>query len=454
MGLVDCVRGELLTQQEATLPDAAQAALIASLLVSGGAGISQPMRPLIGVPMVVAGFAMAWIAASRARKPPVARSFSWAYFWLSANTAIALSAGPLYTAPRWYNLAYGVHPAIGIVLIGVVAGGGARARAVATWTAVVSASVLLIVTPIAIPEPSIDVWTLTQASVKAMLHGIHPYLVVTPDTYRGAYDFGYTTMVFPYMPLDLIVNAPSVALFGDYRFGLAIAFPITVALLRAAGRRMRVGDHTLDVATLALALQPYGAFLVAAGYIEPIMIATLALFVYVSAREMGGVASAIAFFLLPALKQYVAAPVLIFLAMKPRPRAVAIGVAVAAATVAPFLVWRWHATLAGMMAIMNNMRSPGAFRTDSLSLTAVAALISGVRVGPWLGAVAQLASGAVAFALLGRQGLAGFLVAAALAVIASFLVGTQAFANYYAFGAALLLFGALAMARRDGLPQS
>ena len=40
------------------------------------------------------------------------------------------------------------------------------------------------------------------------------------------------------------------------------------------------------------------------------MIATLALFVYVSARETGGAASATTFFLLPALKQYVAAPVL------------------------------------------------------------------------------------------------------------------------------------------------
>lgn len=441
-------------EQQATLPAAARAALVASLLIGCGAGISQPMRPLIGVPMVVAGFATAWLAAVLARRPSTAGSFSWVYFWLSVNTAIALSAAPLYPAPRWYNLAYGVHPAIGILLIGVAAGGGARARAVATWMAVASASLLLIVTPIAIPQPSIDVWTLTQASVKAMLHGIHPYAIVAPDTYQGAYDFGYRTVVFPYMPLDLIVNAPSVMLFGDYRFGLAIAFPVTVALLRAAGRRMQVGDHTLDVATLTLALQPYSAFLVAAGYIEPIMVAALALFVLVSAREMGGMASAITFFLLPALKQYVAAPVLIFLAMKPRPRALVTGMAVAAATVAPFLVWRWHATLAGIMAIVNNMRSPGAFRTDSLSLTAVVALVSGVRVGPWLGAVAQLASGAVAFALLRRNGLAGFLVASALAVIASFLVGTQAFANYYAFGAALLLFGALSMARQDGLEQS
>ena len=145
------------------------------------------------------------------------------------------------------------------VLIGIVAGGGARARSVATWTAVISASLLLIVTPIAIPQPSIDVWTLTQASVKAMLHGIHPYVIVAPDTYQGAYDFGYTTTVFPYMPLDLMVNAPSVALFGDYRFGLPDAIRSRARSCAppaaAAGRRSQI-----DVATLTVALKPYQPF--------------------------------------------------------------------------------------------------------------------------------------------------------------------------------------------------
>lgn len=241
-----------------------------------------------------------------------------------------------------------------------------------------------IATPIAMPHPAIDVWALTQTSVQALLHGIHPYTVTAPDVYRGVYDYGYTTSAYPYMPLDLLVNVPAVALFGDYRFGLALCFPITIALLRAAGRRLAVHAHTIDVLTLVLALQPHAAFIVAAGWIEPMMAATLATFVYLSAREMGGTGAAIAFLLLPALKQYVAAPVLMFLAMRPRPRAVAAGVLVAAATVVPFLVWNPQPTIAGMTAILTNMRAPAAFRTDSDSLTAVAALLFGWRPGPWL----------------------------------------------------------------------
>jgi hypothetical protein len=293
------------------------------------------------------------------------------------------------------------------------------------------------------------VWVLTQASVRALLHGVHPYTVTAPDVYGGGYDFGYTTSVYPYMPLTLLVSAPAVALLGDYRFALALGFPITVALLRAAGRRLAVDDHTCDALTLALVLQPRLALVVGAGWLEPLLVATVGLFVYLSARDPRGVGASISFLLLPALKQYVVAPVLIFLAMRPRRRSVAAGALVAAATLVPFLIWNWQATVAGVLAIPAQMRAPNAFRTDSTSLTALVAHVSGVRVGPWLGAVAQLVAGGAAYALLRGGGLGGLLLASALSLLASFLLGTQAFANYYAFAAALLLFAALVLARRD-----
>ena len=348
---------------------------------------------------------------------------------------------------------YGL-PALGIVLIAIVASGSARARSRGVDGRRVHDA--LVLRPIAMTHPMIDVWTLTQTSAHALLHGVHPYTVTTPDVYGGQYDFGYTTSAYPYMPLDLIVAAPAVALFGDYRFALAVCFPITVMLLRSAGRRLAVNAHTMDVLTLALALQPHAAFIVSAGWIEPVMAATLAAFVYLSAREPGGSAAAIAFFLLPALKQYVAAPVLIFLAMEPRPRAraIAAGALVAACTVIPFLVWNWRPTLDGMTSILTHMRTPAAFRTDSDSLTAAAARLFGWRAGAWLGAVAQLTAGGAAFAMLRYSGLGGLLLASALALLTSFLLGTQAFVNYYSFAAALLLFAALALARGDALADS
>ena len=437
----------------ATLPGDAEAALVACLLVTAGSSVGGRLTLLAGIPLTVAGAVLAWIAARRARRGAPERSFARVYFWLSANAAVGLSVGPPYPAPVWYLTAYYALPALGVVLIAVVAAGTVRARSRAVWTAVAFTTALVLATPIAMPHPAIDVWTLTETSVHALLHGVHPYTVATPDVYGGQYDFGYTTSAYPYMPLDLILAAPAVALFGDYRFALALCFPITVALLRAAGRRLAVADHTIDVVTLALALQPHAAFIVSAGWIEPMMVVTLAAFVYLSAREPRGSAAAVAFLLLPALKQYVAAPVLIFLAMRPRPRAraVAAGALVAACTVMPFSVWNWRPTLDGVTSILTHMRAPAAFRTDSDSLTAAAARLFGWRAGAWLGAVAQFAAGGIAFAMLRRAGLGGLLLASALALLTSFLLGTQAFVNYYAFAAALLLFAAVALARGDAL---
>jgi hypothetical protein len=74
--------------------------------------------------------------------------------------------------------------------------------------------------------------------------------------------------------------------------------------------------------------------------------------------------------------------------------------------------------------------------------------------------MAQLVAGGAAWAMLRGNGLGSpsekrdhapgdLLLASALSLLASFLLGTQAFVNYYAFAAALLLCAALLFARRD-----
>ena len=144
----------------------------------------------------------------------------------------------------------------------------------------------------------------------------------------------------PYMPLVIAAAAPWIAVLGDCRFELAVCLPITIALLRAAGRRLRVDAWMIDAVTLAWVLHPRGTLMVIKSYQEPLLVAVLALFVYLSAGDEDGYGAASAFFLLPALKQYVVAPVVIYAAMRRRrPSAVVVGAAVAAATVLPFLVW-------------------------------------------------------------------------------------------------------------------
>ena len=85
------------------------------------------------------------------------------------------------------------------------------------------------------------------------------------------------------------------------------------------------------------------------------------------------------------------------------------------------------------------------FRPDSLSVTALAANVWGFEPWHWLPEVTQLVVGAVAFARLRRHGLGGLLLASAIALFASFLVGTQAFLNYYYFVGALLVLAAVAV---------
>ena len=428
-----------------TLPAAAHAALVASLLITAGSGVGDRLTPIVGIPLAVAGFAWTWIAARRARTADT-RSFNTVYALLSANAVVALNVGPPFAGPRWYAVAYHIPHALPILLVGIVAAGSPRARAIATWIAVAVTGVVVAITPVAVPTPRVDVWMLTQTAARALLAGTHPYAVSAPDVYGGAYDFGYTATVYPYMPLGLVIAAPAIALFGDYRFALAAAFPIAVVLSRRAARRLDVPDHAVDVVTLALAMQPW-AYVVAAGWMEPAMIACAAAFFYLAARARGGAAPAVAFMVLPALKQYVVAPALLFAAMYRRPRAIAIGAAVSAMTVAPFLIWNWSATTGGITAIAQQMNDPAAFRTDSTSVTALIARVWHVRAGAWFSVVAQIAAAAAAFALLPRD-VAGLLLASAISLLASFLVGTQAFVNYYAFAASLLLFAALALAGR------
>ncbi|PYR55697.1 MAG: hypothetical protein DMF91_23680 [Acidobacteria bacterium] len=148
------------------------------------------------------------------------------------------------------------------------------------------------------------------------------------------------------------------------------------------------------------------------------------------------------------MKQYVIAPVLLYLAIKPRPRAlfVFVGIAVVSATVAPFLLWAWRPTVDG---IFYQMIGPAQPRFDSYSLVALLAVLTGVFVSRWVSVAVQLIVAAIAGTQLRRHGLAGLLLASALAMGATFLAGWQAFQNYYYLVSAMLLVSAITLAGRS-----
>src|SRR5262249_47501607 len=161
---------------------------------------------------------------------------------------------------------------------------------------------------------------------ESLIHGIDPYTVVARDPLGGAYNFGYTTTIYPYLPLNLILSVPGVALLGDYRYSLAASNLLTLLFLRAAAKKRRVDPRWTDALSLAFVLFPRSVLITGMGWKEPFMGAALAGFVYFNARAPGGPAESTAFMMLPALKQYMALPVLLYASMRPRLRSVAIGI--------------------------------------------------------------------------------------------------------------------------------
>jgi len=433
-----------------SVPRAFAVAFHAYVLLALGACVGPGLVPHLGLPLLLLSFAFGCRAVVLLRAGEASGGLvgdGWLYVGLSALATVPLLAPP--TGLRAYDLVGEVFPVAAVALLGVHAAGDERARRIALPAIVLPALALQLAAPLAVPHPMIDVWAWTQHCARSLLHGVHPYTVRAPDIYRGGYDYGYTTTVYPYLPLNLLLAAPGVALLGDYRYVLAVAAVAAVALLRAAGRRLGVAPRLLDVVTLALALHPRAAFVIALGWKEPLLLLALAAFVYMHARKPRGAAEASAFFALPALKQYVVAPVLLYVGMRgvrPRPRALLVGMLAATATVAPFLLWNARATVDGALFAMRHT----SFRDDSLSVTAVLARFTGWRFGKVLGSTAQLAVGAVAGLALRDRGLGGFLLASGMALFASFLLGSQAFVNYYYFVAALLLCAAMAVAGRPG----
>ena len=279
-------------------------------------------------------------------------------------------------------------------------------------------------------------------AVRAFLHGIHPYTVQAPDVYNGGADFGFVVRVYPYMPATLLAFAPFVAIVRDFRYGLAACVPLTIWLVRRAGRRSGADPQLLDAATLMIALHPTMAVVVRSGWAEP-MLGVVSAAVAVALVEGRSQVAAIGTLLLPALKQYAIAPVILWAAgpgRRARPRAWVIAAACARLTVLPFLIWNAPATLDGMLF---QMRAPVRPRLTSISIPALLANYGSWNVPVWVSAAAQLVvTGALAAAGVGAT-VSGLFAGSAVALLVTFILGWQGFVNYYVWIGTLLVLAAV-----------
>jgi hypothetical protein len=163
--------------------------------------------------------------------------------------------------------------------------------------------------------------------------------------------------------------------------------------------------------------------MVESGWTEPLLVFGAALFVYFALENPKGIGQAATFLLLPALKQYVVAPTVLYLIRGRqfvRPRAFILAVTIVAATVLPFLIWNWQATLAGMVFQMEALT---VLRLGSTSLVAFMATTSGVLTLDERRCAADRRRNK--WWRLKDHGLSGLMLASALSLYASFLVGWQ-----------------------------
>jgi len=432
------------TSDRETVPAAAGAALSAYVLVTIGSCLRGDILLLLGVPLTAAGCLVAWFAA-RGTGPASEWPAEWLALSLSALAAVGLAAPAVDDSQPWFTITTRAYFALAIVLVGVFAGSGSIGRRRTTFALAAGAVALQFAAPFGI-HTQVDLWSWTQTATLALLHGVHPYTVRAPDLQHGGFDFGSAPTLYPYMPLTLVAAAAPVAWLGDYRFGVACCLPITILLFRRAGRALAVADAQLDLLTLALVLHPLAAALTGTGYLEPLLVVTATAFVvFAASARRNRIGEATAFLLLPALKQYVIAPLLLYAAMRGRPRAIAAGIAVAAATVLPFAFWQWRPTMDGILFFV---RTPLRFRADSDSLAALVFALTGLESPPSIAIAAQFIVAAAVYRPLRDRGLEGLLLASALSLLGSFLAAPQAFTNYYSFAGALLLLSALAAAGR------
>jgi hypothetical protein len=430
------------------VPTCSIQALTSALILSIGSSLGGYLLFILGLPLTIAGFVIACRSALNWSKPDRSQSFTSITALLAAMAALGI-VGPTTGGLLWYEIVKRAFAVASIVLVGMFSTDDDARQRRAALVAVSLGFVIFALGPIGAPHPPIDVFTWTQTSVQALLHRTNPYTVVAPDVYLGRYDPGYTVSVYPYMPATLLAYAPWVSVLGDFRFALAACLVLAVVLIHRIGNRLGVCRQLMYAAALAIVLHPSGPRMVESGWSEPMLVFGAALFVYFALQNPRGVGQAATFLLLPAIKQYVVAPALLYLIRGrqfARPRAIIAAAAICAATVLPFLIWNWRATLSG---IVFQMQAPTAPRLGSTSLVALMATTSGVYPGRWMSAVVQLIVGGVAWLRLKDHGLSGLMLASALSLYATFLVGWQAFVNYYYFVGALLILAAMLRANSD-----
>jgi hypothetical protein len=309
----------------------------------------------------------------------------------------------------------------------------------------------------ATPAPAVDVYTFQRDAADALLRGENPYAITFPDIYGsalpvygdGVSQHGRLNFGYPYLPLSLFLTIPGHALADDFRFTHLAALTLAGALIAYARPVGNGIPSARAVAAAAVLLfTPRGFFVVEAGWIEPVVILTLAAVVFCACRQgrAWGIGLAVSLGLLMASKQYLvlAMPLLLLLPagrfeMSRRMIAV-IAIVVAAAVTLPLALWDMHAFLRS--AVLLQFHQP--FRTDALSYLVSFTGPGGSTLPVGIAFACAAVAGLLALWRCPRTA-SGLAIGVALVFFAFFATNKQAFCNYYAFVLAGLCCGLAAL---------
>jgi hypothetical protein len=390
-----------------------------------GAGLwatRRPGRPMAGAP------AIAWVAA------------------LASTLAVAVVDPGTFVEPTAPRLPFVV---LSVAAIGVVAtyaleafGFDAPARLRPSWALDVRPVVLVLLALglgawmlRASPSPAIDVWTVHQQGADAILHGRQVYApgaIETLDTHSHAREID----TYAYPPLNLLLTAAAYAVTGETRWAQLVAILLGAVLLRATAQRRGLGRPLPDLLMVCLLFHPRGLFVLEQAWGEPLALPLLGGFTLAASTGRPRLA-AVMLGLLGALKQHY---VLYLPALALLPGIGFAGAAMALATLLATYVPFAIAAPAGLWTavVVHHLKNP--FRSDSLSLTARLS-DAGVFLPSWLGFAGSI--GALSALLWTPRRLGPLLLASSLVFLVFYLLGRQAFCNYYyLLGATWLLAAA------------
>jgi hypothetical protein len=302
------------------------------------------------------------------------------------------------------------------------------------------------------PLPFIDVFMYHREASRALLQGQNPYAARYPDIYGtrlnydgpGLSENGWMKNGFPYPPASLLFSLPGYAAVRDFRYSSLAAVTLTGLLISALG----VGRIPKLAAALFL-FMPRTFYVVEMGWTEPFAALMLSVTVYLALRRRPGLAASLGVFF--ALKQHLLllAPLAQLLpserpSWRPTLRRLTTAGAVASLLTVPFLLWDAGAFVSSV--VLYHMQGP--FRIDALSFASCLARQGIVELPSWVGFAALVPA---SFACLWRlpRTPAAYAGAVASTLLPFFLLGIQAFCNYFFFLIAALCTAVAATAGGD-----